>query len=276
MAEVERFVAEGTDVGPSLNRHCDVCEFRDACKSEAEKKDDLTLLRGLSNTEAQKLNAKGILTVTQLSYTFHAQRTRTSAKSPKRKRQFALQALAIREKKAFILDSPDLPNAPVHIYLDFEGDQAGKRPYLAGAIVASQTERKCLSLWSDGDTTWQDALNRLLGEIRSIQDFVVFHYGSYEHACLMASRNAENACDIDRVVTHSCNVLSLVYNHVYFPTYSNGLKEVGSFLGCSWPPPITSGNQTLYWRHRWEVTHDDIYRVLWWPITSRIAWRWNV
>ena len=55
-------------------------------------------------------------------------------------------------------------------------------------------------------------------------------------------------------------MLSLIYSHVYFPTYSNGLKDIGSFLGCSWPPPITSGSQTLYWRHRWELTHDDKYK----------------
>src|SRR5262249_12351008 len=44
--------------------------------------------------------------------------------------------------------------------------------------------------------------------------------------------------------------------HFYFPTYSNGLKEVGACLGCSWSDPDASGVQSLVWRARRESTHD--------------------
>lgn len=257
LADVEQAVAGAMDERPRLNRHCDVCEFQERCRTEAQQKDDLTLLRGISDAEIQKMNSKGIFTVTQLSYTFHPQRNRKSSKSPKRKRQFPLQALAIREKKVFFLDSPSLPNAPVHVYLDFEGDPARKHPYLAGAIIAKGAERNFFSFWSDTDRAWEDVVSPLVAEIRSFQEYIVFHYGSYEHDCLTAARNPANAQEIDGILAHSCNVLSVIYNHVYFPTYSNGLKEIGSYLGCSWPPPISSGSQTPYWRHRWEITHDE-------------------
>jgi predicted RecB family nuclease len=259
LSEMERLAVGNADPGLRLNRHCDVCEFRDRCSAEAEKNDDLSRLRGMSDTEVTKLNAKGIFTVTQLSYTFRPPKKHNSRGARARKRQFPLQALAIREGKLFMLDSPDLPKAAVHVYLDFEGDQAGRRPYLAGAIIASEGERKCLSLWSDGDG--QDILDLLLAEICFLDNYAVFHYGTYEHDCLTACRNAANAEQIDGIIAHSCNVLSLVYNHAYFPTYSNGLKDIGKFLGCSWPPPIASGSQTLYWRHRWELTHDDKYKT---------------
>jgi Transposase IS66 family/RNase_H superfamily len=48
------------------------------------------------------------------------------------------------------------------------------------------------------------------------------------------------------------NVLSVVRAHVYFPTYSNGLKDVAGFLGFRWSDPDASGLQSIVWRRRWE------------------------
>src|SRR5262249_53429626 len=44
--------------------------------------------------------------------------------------------------------------------------------------------------------------------------------------------------------------------HVYFPTYSNTLKEIGKFLGCQWSNPAASGIQSIVWREMWEQTCD--------------------
>jgi hypothetical protein len=42
-------------------------------------------------------------------------------------------------------------------------------------------------------------------------------------------KRAKEKAPVDRVLKSLVNVLSLVYAHFYFPTYSNGLKEVGGF-----------------------------------------------
>ena len=57
-----------------LNRHCAECEFQARCRQKALDQDDLSLLAGMSAKERQKLCSKGILTVTQLSYTFRPRR----------------------------------------------------------------------------------------------------------------------------------------------------------------------------------------------------------
>ena len=44
----------------------------------------------------------------------------------------------------------------------------------------------------------------------------------------------------DRVLANTVNVLSLIYAHVHFPVYTNGLKEVGRHLGCAWTDPDAS------------------------------------
>src|SRR5262249_28065648 len=64
----------------------------------------------------------------------------------------------------------------------------------------------------------------------------------------------------DRVLGSLVNVLSPVYNHLYFPCHSNGLKDVGGLLGCTWGDPEASGLQSLVWRARWEMTGEPEWR----------------
>jgi predicted RecB family nuclease len=52
-----------------LNRHCSQCEFQARCRRQAIEKDELSVLSGMSEKERKKHHAKGIFTVTQLSYT---------------------------------------------------------------------------------------------------------------------------------------------------------------------------------------------------------------
>src|SRR2546430_13319358 len=43
---------------------------------------------------------------------------------------------------------------------------------------------------------------------------------------------------------------------VYFPVRSNGLKDIGHFIGAKWTSPHASGLQSLVWRHQWEATRE--------------------
>ena len=53
-----------------LNSHCPICEFKDRCRSEAINRDDLSLLRGMSEKEILAQRKRGINTVTQFACTF--------------------------------------------------------------------------------------------------------------------------------------------------------------------------------------------------------------
>ena len=58
-----------------LNDHCKVCAFKEQCHSKALEKDDLSLMQGLRGKQIATLNTKGILTVTQFSFTFRRARS---------------------------------------------------------------------------------------------------------------------------------------------------------------------------------------------------------
>ena len=89
----------------------------------------------------------------------------------------------------------------------------------------------------------------------------MFCYGAYERAFLeRLHKQASRKAVADRVLKALFNVLSVIYSHVYFPTYSNGLKDIGRCLGCSWSEPDASGIQSIVWRKRWEATGSDEWK----------------
>jgi hypothetical protein len=56
------------------------------------------------------------------------------------------------------------------------------------------------------------------------------------------------------------NLLSIIFAHIYFPTYSNGLKEIADYLGFNWSDPASSGLQSIMWRQEWEHLRDPILK----------------
>jgi hypothetical protein len=64
--------------------------------------DELTLLSGVSAKQRAHLRAKGIFTITQLSYTFRPRRRGKRHQAKREKYHPALRALAIRDKKIYM------------------------------------------------------------------------------------------------------------------------------------------------------------------------------
>ncbi len=104
-----------------LNKHCSSCQFQEICRKQAEKDNSLSLLARMTPKEIKKYNKRGIFTIQQLSYLFKPRRKRKKRKNPEPvKHNLALQALAIREKKIYIQELPDLNRQPVDLFLDIE------------------------------------------------------------------------------------------------------------------------------------------------------------
>jgi predicted RecB family nuclease len=137
LGELRQMPPAGSPPRMVLNDHCHVCEFRQRCHAQALQEDNISLLRGMKEKEVKGYARKGILTVTQLAHTFRPRRKGKKTKH-KDRHSFPLQALAVRDKKAYVLGSPELPDAPVHVYLDLEGKPEEGFVYLIGAIVAAR------------------------------------------------------------------------------------------------------------------------------------------
>ena len=185
-----------------LNDHCQVCEFRQRCHEQAVQEDNLSLLRGMGEKEVKGYARKGILTVTQLAHTFRPRRKGKRAGRRTHHRYHALQALAIRDKRIYVFGTPELPDSPVQIYLDIEGEPDEGFVYLIGMIVVEGEQEKRFSFWADsqgpgGATSSSSSWPRWAG----YDDFRVFCYGSYERAFLKRMRKAaKRKKPVDRVL----------------------------------------------------------------------------
>ena len=157
-------------------------------------------------------------------------------------RYAALQALAIREKKIHVYGTPDLPRKPVQIFLDAEGSEDGSFVYLLGVLVVEGDSQKMHSFWADGPDQEVQVFDAFLDLLDGHEDFALFHYGSYEKTLLKRMRKVVKRKKlVDRALAKAVNVLSVIHASVYFPTFSNGLKDVGRYLGCTWTDENASG-----------------------------------
>lgn len=243
-----------------LNRHCPECEFQDRCRKQAVEKDDLSLLPNLTDKDRARFKRKGIFTVTQLSYTFRPRRRIKRLAGHPEKYHHALKALAIREQKIHVVGKPELHIDGTMVFFDVEGLPDRDFYYLIGVRLENKNGVERYSLWADlvqdEEHIWKEFLNILSGADHP----TLMHYGSYETTFLkrMCDRYGGPPKDstLGKAIASSVNLLSVIYARVYFPTYSNGLKEIARSLGFEWGDPLASGLQSIVWRSRWEETRD--------------------
>ena len=240
-----------------LNKHCDVCEFRQRCHDQAVKEDNISLLRGMGEKETRRFVRRGINTVTRLAQTFRPRR-KGKRQGLVNRRYHALQAMAVRDHTIYVLGPPEVRTSPVNIYVDIESVPEEDFVYLIGAIIVQDASENTLSFWANDKEGESKIFQQFLDALDSFDDFTVFAYGSFEKSFFTRMRNqAKGKRRVDRLLKSLVNTLSLVYSHIYFPTYSNGLKYIGRHLGFSWSDEKASGLQSIVWRRQWDSSAAD-------------------
>ena len=253
-------VASGKSRPPLiLNNHCQACEFQQRCLAEAKKQDNLSLLNRMTEKTIGRYNRKGIFTVNQLSYTFHPRRRSKRAKARGHPHSYPLQAMAIRDHKVYVLDLPTLTRADTQVFIDMEGDVAGHFVYLIGLLVVCHGQETCHSFWADTREDEASIFERLDQVLSGMDDPLLFHYGPYKSRVL---KRVTSLCGAQSKLsqiaeTALTNVLAQVYSRIYFPTYSNSLKNIAAYLGYVWGTPDAAGLDAGIWRTRWELTRDS-------------------
>jgi predicted RecB family nuclease len=243
-----------------LNKHCPLCPFQRSCLAQAEQEDNLSLLHGMTARVIRQYEKKGIFTVKQLSYLFKPRkRKKRSRNLPPVTHKVELQALAIRENKIYLQDLPALSRHPVELFVDMEGVPDRGLYYLIGLLVCQEDTTEHHAFWADTDADEHRMWQGFVDKITQYPEAPVYHYGSYEPRAI-AQLAKRYDTDAEGVTKRLVNVNRHIYGKVYFPVRSNGLKDVGHFIGAKWTSPQASGLQSLVWRHHWMNTHDFQYK----------------
>jgi len=256
--QISHSLSDAKASGPVLNQRCTDCEFKIICRKEAIEKDDLSLLSGIREKERKKFNGKGIFTVTQLSYTFRPRRHPKRTASKGEKYHPALKALAIRERKVHVVGRPELKIEGTPVYFDVEVLPERDFYFLIGIRIPKSDGFIQDSFWADKIEDEKRIWDSFLGLLSTIESPTLIHYGSFETTFLrkMLKRFGLPAnSGIEKTIKQAINLLSIIYARIYFPTYSNGLKDIARFLGFEWSEPNVSGQHAVVWRHEWEKSH---------------------
>ena len=242
-----------------LNKHCTECEFQHSCREQAIEKDELSLLAGITEKRRRKLNSKGIFAITPLSYTFRVRRRSKRLIEKPEKYYDSLKALAIREKKTYIVGSPQLKVDGTPIYLDVESIPDRDFYYLIGIFFHTAQGENHYSFWAN---TKEDELRiwkEFVDILSAVDNPVLIHYGSFETVFLrrMCQRYGEplEESKLAKTIKSSINLLKIIYARIYFPTFSNGLKEIASSLDFSWSDPALFSQNSIAFRSEWEQSH---------------------
>ena len=144
--------------------------------------------------------------------------------------------------------------------MDIEGIPDRDFYYLIGLRVETAQGVVQHSLWADTAEDEKLIWSDFLGILSGITNPELIHYGSYEtvflrRMCDRYGRPPEGS-QTSTAVDHPINILSFVYAQVYFPTNSNGLKEITGYLGFPWSGSPSSGLKSIAWRHRWEISRE--------------------
>jgi predicted RecB family nuclease len=245
-----------------LNKHCPLCPFQRSCLAQAEQEDNLSLLDGVTARVMRQYEKKGIFTVKQLSYLFKPRkRKKGGRKPPPVTHKVELQALAIREKKIYLQELPTLSRQSVELFVDMEGVPDRGRYYLIGLLVCQGDTTEHHAFWADSDQDERHMWQQFVDKVQQYPEAPIYHYGSYEPRAI-ATLAKRYETDAESVTKRLVNVNKHIYGKVYFPVRSNGLKNIGHYLGAQWTSADASGLQALVWRHHWERTQDTTYRDL--------------
>ncbi|MEW6736498.1 MAG: TM0106 family RecB-like putative nuclease [Acidobacteriota bacterium] len=175
--------------------------------------------------------------------------------------------MAIRNNQIYLVHKPEIKLSETLIFLDVEGIPDQNFYYLIGLVVATADSNNTFSFWADNQDQEEIIWKQFLAIVGGYESFTLLHYGSYETEFMekmwrkySVIDNGNDEALITKIKSNSINVLSLIYANIYFPTYSNGLKDIGTYLGAQWSAEDASGLQSLVWRHKWALAKDEAFK----------------
>ena len=257
-----------------LNRHCAVCDFQPRCRGLAIGRDNLSLLSAMTGKERAKFNSKGIFSITQLSYGYRPRRRKRKGLTPRVQKNLAnaplrwsgttINSRPWRSRRTRFTSSepPSIKFDGTPTFLDVEGMPDRDFYYLIGLRFESGGEHVERSFWADGLDGERIIWENCLRELKAIRNAQIVSYGAYEIRFLRQMRARyvlapDDVEFVDQLIGTAVNLVGCIYGKIYFPTYSNSLKEVGRYLGFEWTWPQASGAAAPLLRRAWELGADD-------------------
>ena len=188
-------------------------------------------------------------------------------------------AEAILEDRIIPMAFPPLRPYEIEIFLDLEGtydlsnlflQQLGitsseswsNTTYLIGTLVVQKDKREYVPYFAATVDQEKAILLEFISSLRSKQNYVIYHYGTYEKTRI--NQMLEKYGIKDDFTSTMVDLSHVLKNSAMFPTYSFGLKDVAKRLGFSWSQQGMDGFLSIahYLTYLETQDHDEVVKIL--------------
>ncbi|MDO8951765.1 MAG: TM0106 family RecB-like putative nuclease, partial [Draconibacterium sp.] len=232
ITELNKMLSDSSEPTLILNKHCAICEYNASCKEKANADGNISLLDRATTKIIEKYKKKGIFTIQQLSYIYKPRRQKKRAKELFT-HNLELQALAIRTDKIYAQQLPELSRQPIELFLDIEGNPDQELYYLIGVLIYKDNAIVTKSLWAETISDEAHVWQQFISITNEYPDAPIYHYGNYELKAIETLGKRYNT-NVTQIQGCLINIVNTIYGKIYFPVYSNRLKELGNYLGFTW------------------------------------------
>jgi predicted RecB family nuclease len=269
-------VLKGEKPPLKLSSSCKSSPWYSQCVKEAEDVNDIALLYRLDSRAHERLRENGISTVEEAAEMNIDTMPKIPYASPQTLQRVKLQALSLLSGELKWVGSPELPETPLNIYFDIEGDPLLDVQYLWGFWVAGDPEGKYADIGhvrkhddgqyfvyflaeqpEDEREMWHDFLKWL--DTLPQDGYTVWHYNKYERVqCEKLAKLYGDSDSLRRFMSNFIDLEIVVRDSVIFPLYFYSIKDIAKskFLNFQWRHAKAGGAQSIFWYEEWLEKND--------------------
>ena len=268
LVKVTDVQAEVIPTYPEPCAHCEICRWWKTCDQKRRSDDHLSLVAGLSNSNAkeiQKWDISKVEAFSKIALPLKYKPTRGAKQTYEKLREQARVQVDSREKGSAqfevlpIQAGQGLSNLPLpsegDIFFDFEGDpyigSAGLE-YLFGWVTINDT-LQYHSIWAlnpeQEKKAFEDFVDFVINRLKVYPDLHIYHYTAYEPSALkrLMGRYGTREDEIDTLLRSNVfiDLYSVVRNAVRAGVEKYSLKELEIFHGYQRKVPLRDASAHL-------------------------------
>lgn len=275
---VRQIIANPHSTRGALASACGLCHWREVCRTELERADDLTLIPALGRAARDGMIAN-VATVAELAALeadgfIRGSKTMFAGVGPDRLRTFQARArlLTTVGARGYLKRPVELPATSLEIFFDIEADPMRDHTYLHGFVHRLDRDpstEQFVAFYADEPTPLaeRDAFAQAVEHLLSHPQASVFYYSKYERTMYRKlQRRYPEVCDpeaIEALFTPPRSIdlyFDVVTRATEWPTRNHSIKTLAKHLGFSWRDSDPSGAASIEWYHRWIETRDPTIR----------------
>lgn len=274
-ARLEAFVSTPWPTRPVPCSTCDLCRWREHCRSKWERKDSLYRVAGISKSQVSKLEAADIFTMGQLATSQGHIPRLAEATLEKLRLQATLQSDRPQKGPHHVLRTHatgkgfDLlwKPAPGDLFYDIEGDPFYTEDGVDGLeyLHGVWDGESFTALWGHDHAAERQALMRLFEifdkHLTANPEAHIYHYAAYEITALrrLCTQHGFGEAMLDRWLRERrfCDLYAVVRGAIAASEPSYSIKDMEALYGFKRTGAVKTAGGSVVAYEAWRDTRDD-------------------